>query len=197
MNTPFTVFDTVTGQVLKTGSTSLQDFELQAQAGESILPITVDFYTHYVDVASGKPTEIPIKSLPCCLFDWITKEWYDPRTLQDIRDAATNHINNSWDEATINGFEYSGKYFSTTSSSRSDIDGINGYVALCNAFPEGWVGAWKAKDSTYLPITSTEEWKAFYTAMVVAGLSNFSKAQQLKAQLAAATTPEEVEAVVW
>lgn len=74
---------------------------------------------------------------------------------------------------------------------------MNGYVALYGALPPGFPGAWKAVDNTYLPIANVDAWKVFYTAMVAQGAANFAHAQELKAQLAAATTPEAVAAIVW
>jgi hypothetical protein len=102
-----------------------------------------------------------------------------------------------WDAANLSGFIHQGLLFATDTSSRSDIDGINGYVALTGTFPDGWAGVWKAKDNSYLPITTVEQWVAFYTSMVRVGNENFAKAQQLKVQIAAATTKEEVEAITW
>ena len=81
--------------------------------------------------------------------------------------------------------------------SRSDIDGTNGFVAINGALPPGWPGGWKAIDNTYTPIPDIEAWKAFYASMFAAGNANFAHAQVLKAQLAAASTPAEVEAIQW
>lgn len=94
-------------------------------------------------------------------------------------------------------FWHEGKQFACDELSRSDIDGTNGFVSLYGALPPGWVGGWKAVDNTYLPISTVEEWKAFYTAMVAAGSANFAHAQALKALLADAETVEAVQAIHW
>ena len=86
---------------------------------------------------------------------------------------------------------------STDHLSRGDIDGTNGYVSLFGALPKDWAGSWKAADNNYLPIPDLDAWKAFYSSMVATGNVNFSKSQALKAQLAEAKTPEEVEAIIW
>ena len=52
-------------------------------------------------------------------------------------------------------------------------------------------------DNTYLPLPTADDFKAMHASMVAAGTANFLKAQALKAQVAAATTIAEVEAVVW
>lgn len=117
--------------------------------------------------------------------------------LASAKEAGKNRINAARLLANGAGFGYAGKTFSTDTLSRGDIDGINGYAGLYSALPPDWAGAWKAADNTYLAIPDLDAWKAFYSAMVATGSANFAKAQQLKAQLAAATTAEEVEAVVW
>lgn len=117
--------------------------------------------------------------------------------LEDLRAAKNVEINVARASANTSTFAHGGKTFSCDQLSRSDIDGVNGYVALYGALPPGFPGAWKAVDNTYLPIADVEAWKVFYTAMVAQGAANFAHAQELKAQLAAATTPEAVAAIVW
>jgi hypothetical protein len=81
--------------------------------------------------------------------------------------------------------------------SRSDIDGVAAFVALYDALPPEFPGAWKAVDNNYVPIPDAATFKAMISAMVAAGTSNFLHAQDLKAQLAAATTEEEIQAIAW
>jgi hypothetical protein len=117
--------------------------------------------------------------------------------LANAKTAKNAEINAARLAANFGSFEYSGKSFATDQLSRSDIDGINGYVSLYAALPAGWPGAWKAMDNSYLSIADVSAWKLFYSAMVGAGNANFAKAQGLKATLAAATTLEQVAAVQW
>lgn len=153
--------------------------------------------SHIWDFSTENVIEKPPKPYAYCEFDYVNRTWVDPRTLADIQRAANTAINKAWESSNLSGFTHQGLVFATDVSSRSDIDGINGYVALTGTFPDGWAGVWKAKDNSYLPITTVEQWVAFYTSMVRAGNENFAKAQQLKAQIAAATTKEEVEAIAW
>ena len=118
-------------------------------------------------------------------------------TLDELKAAKNAEINQERATANTSTFAHGGKVFSCDQLSRSDIDGVNGYVAIYGALPPGFPGAWKAMDNTYLPIADVEAWKVFYTAMVAQGAANFAHAQELKAQLAAATTPEAVAAIVW
>lgn len=100
-------------------------------------------------------------------------------------------------KANFSTFKHLDKTFACDQLSRSDIDGTNGFVSLYGALPPGWPGGWKAVDNTYVPISNVDDWKAFYSSMFAAGNANFAKAQALKTQLEAATTPEEVQSITW
>jgi len=131
------------------------------------------------------------------VWDWTTLAWVDPRTLDGLKADKNAEINATRAALNTSSFIHDGKTFSCDSLSRSDIDGVNGYVALYGVLPPDFPGAWKAIDNSYYPLADVAAWKAFYASMVAAGTENFMRAQQLKAQLAAATTAEEVEAVRW
>ena len=111
--------------------------------------------------------------------------------------SKNNQINTWRLEASRGTFEHGGKVFACDELSRSDIDGITSFVSLYGALPPGWPGAWKTKDNSFLPVTTVAGWKSFVASMVAQGNANFAKAQNLKAQLAAATTLAEVSAITW
>lgn len=130
--------------------------------------------------------------------EWVDDDSYDLRpsidTLKAAKNAEINAVRLAANTAT---FTHNGKTISCDPLSRGDIDGVNGYVALYGALPPGFPGAWKAVDNTWLPIADVEAWKLFYAAMVAQGAANFAHAQDLKLRLAAATTADEVAAIVW
>lgn len=118
-------------------------------------------------------------------------------TLNELKAAKNAEINQARVTANTSTFTHDGKAFGCDALSRSDIDGVNGYVALYGALPPAFPGAWKAADNSYYPIADVAAWKAFYASMVATGSANFGHAQELKAQLAAANTPAAVAAIVW
>lgn len=118
-------------------------------------------------------------------------------SLDTLKAAKNAEINAARSMANGSTFLHAGKAFTCDALSRSDIDGVNGYVALYAALPPTFPGAWKAADNSYYPIPDVTAWKAFYASMVATGVANFQHAQQLKAQLATAATAEEVAAIVW
>lgn len=114
-----------------------------------------------------------------------------------MKAAKNAEINAARLVANTSAFTHAGKSFACDALSRSDIDGTNGFIALYGVMPPGWPGGWKAVDNTYLPISTVEEWKAFYTSMFAAGAAHFAKAQLLKSQLEQATTTAEINAINW
>ena len=118
-------------------------------------------------------------------------------TLEQAKAAKNAEINAGRAAANSRTFMHDGLEFACDALSRSDIDGINGYVALNGAFPELFPAVWKAIDNTYYPLPDITAWKAFYASMVGTGAANFAHAQNLKAMLAAATTTEQVGAIIW
>ena len=119
------------------------------------------------------------------------------KTLEQLKSEKNTEINTERATANCSTFMYSGKSFSCDMLSRGDIDGINGFVALYAALPPSFPGAWKSVDNSIFPIPDVNTWKTFYAAMVAAGAANFAHSQQLKTTLAAATTAEQVAAIVW
>lgn len=117
--------------------------------------------------------------------------------LEAAKLAKNNQINSWRLEANRGTFEHGGAAFACDELSRSDTDGITSFVSLYGVMPPGWPGAWKAKDNSFFPITSVADWKSFVASMVAQGNANFAKAQALKAQLAAATTREQLDSIVW
>lgn len=126
------------------------------------------------------------------------EDWVQPPVdLSPFKAAKNTEINDARMTANRGTFTHAGKVFSCDELSRSDIDGVNGYAALIGDLPPGWPGAWKAADNSYHPIADIPAWGAFYAAMVATGNANFAKSQALKAQLAAATTVEQINAIQW
>lgn len=120
-----------------------------------------------------------------------------PPTLADLKANKNADINAARAAANTGSFEHGGKVFSCDALSRGDIDGVNGFVAITGALPPGFPTAWKAIDNSYLSIPDVAAWTAFYGSMISAGALNFAHAQELKATLAAAQTPEAVAAITW
>lgn len=112
--------------------------------------------------------------------------------------AAKNLQINQW-RATANKthFPHGGKLIACDDLSRGDIDAVANSIALTGAFPAGFPGAWKATDNSYIMLSDVDAFKAMHAAMTAQGTANFMHAQTLKTALAAATTEEQINAIVW
>lgn len=116
----------------------------------------------------------------------------------DVAKAMKNtEINSARLAANTGSFAYLGKQIACDTLSRGDIDGANGYISLMGAFPDSWIGAWKAVDNSFISITTIDEWKSLYAAMVDQGAKNFAHSEALKKMVADATTTDQVMAVSW
>lgn len=117
--------------------------------------------------------------------------------LASIKAAKNGQINAWRASANLSTFPHAAKEIACDALSRSDIDGVANNIALFGVFPEGFPGGWKATDNTMIPLADVDAFRAMYASMTRQGTDNFNHAQDLKAQLAAASTPEEVAAIVW
>ena len=123
--------------------------------------------------------------------------WVDQRSVTEAKASKRAQINAWRLEANRTTFPFDGKQIACDELSRGDIDFIQGYVSRNAALPAGFPGAWKAVDNTYILVPDVATWDSIFNAMGAQGTSNFMYAQSLKAQLEAAQTLEEIDAIVW
>jgi hypothetical protein len=123
--------------------------------------------------------------------------WIETGELAELKLRKNAEINAARLVANRSVFTFQEKEIACDELSRSDIDAVNGIIAITNAMPPNWVGGWKAVDNTYVAIPDITTWINFYASMVQKGSSNFAHAQALKAQLASAETSEDITAIQW
>jgi len=128
---------------------------------------------------------------------WIVLDEVPAVNLSSMKEVANAAINAWRAAANLSTFQHGGKQISCDELSRSDIDGVANHIALFNSFPAGFPGGWKATDNSMIPLASVDAFRAMYASMTAQGAENFNHSQNLKAQLAAASTPEEIAAIAW
>lgn len=116
-------------------------------------------------------------------------------SLDELKEAKREEINKARDEAEQGGFEYMGKVFDSDPISCQRISCAAQSMALMPASEENKI-VWTCQDNSTIELTAAE-----LSGLVVA-LSQWSikchtKASELKAQIDAAKTAEELEAIVW
>lgn len=122
--------------------------------------------------------------------------WRSARTLELAKTEKRSQIDAWRLAANRSGFTYQGKLVATDELSMLDISNTNGEIARAGAMPANWPGGWKAQGQI-IPISTVEQWGSFFSAMFQQGLANFNKSQALKAQVDAAQTIEQVDAITW
>ena len=112
--------------------------------------------------------------------------------------TAKNLAINQWRAAAnASTFTHDGHTYSCDALSRGDIDAVAGSISLTGAFPQYFPMAWKDVANNIVAMPTVDAFKAFYSSMTMQGTVNFGKSQTLKAALEAATSPSEVNAIVW
>ena len=187
MNASFTAFDLLTGQVLFGGSAYNPVDMATPQIG---ILLDVDHRSGWLD-ANGHH-ELPPKPGSSHVFNYSTKQWEDPRTLADLKAAQWAQVKQARSQAEYAGFTWDGSVFDSDAISQQRISGA---VTLAQMSPD-FVIDWTLADNRVRTLVRAE--------MVAVGIAlgmhvqaQFSKAQGLRLQIEAASTPEQVAAVVW
>ena len=199
----YVIGNSVTGEIARTVTCDSSQVAAQVLAGEVLdLHDSAEPSTHYflsgalIAYTEDQRVRKALKR-PSETWSNASMSPIDNRSLAGVKVEQNEHINLSRLSANRSTFLFSGKLIACDELSRSDIDAVNGVVALTNALPPGFPGGWKAIDNTYVAIPDKAAWISFYVAMVAQGVTNFNHTQTLKAALIAALTIADAEAITW
>jgi len=187
----YTVYNKESGKIERTLSCAEIDISLQYDA---------ELYAHlagvYTDdcfyVENGIVIEIPTKPGAYYSFNYTTKQWEDPRTLADLKATQWTLIKQARTNAEYAGFTWDGSAFDSDAISQNRITGA---VSLAMMSPEFTIG-WTLFDNTVRTLNQTDMLQVG-AALGTHVATQFAKGVILREQINAATTPEEVAAVVW
>jgi hypothetical protein len=150
----------------------------------------VNFSTGYFE--NDVHHELPPQPTPNHIFNWQTKQWEDPRTLADFKEAQWSTIKQARSAAEYAGFTWDGSTFDSDAISQQRITGA---VTLAQLSP-GFTIDWTLADNSVRTLNQAD--------MIAVGVAlgqhvqtQFTKAQALRLQIETASTPEQVAAVVW
>lgn len=185
------IYETTTGEIVKSFS---GDIAGQLENGQSAVEGDGSWLTHLV--VDGQLTVLDIPRVaPTNSHKWnrATASWDDPRTLEQVKASAWEAIK-AQREARMNGtFTHAGNTY--------DIDPVNLSGASIDArealiAEEVWSQMWVLADNTVVTLTAAEMIALGRACKTV--VSNlWGMSQYLRGLVDAATTVEEVEAVVW
>ena len=129
-------------------------------------------------------------------FNYSTKQWEDPRTLEDLQALKWAEIKQARTQAEFGPFIYNGMEFD------GDLDAqrrLASYISVSkSAIASGvpFQAEFILADDSVVTLTA-QDFVGIEMAKVQQVAAAFAHAVQLRAQIDAATTKEEVEAVVW
>lgn len=129
---------------------------------------------------------------PAFHYDFALAQWVDPRVLSDFKAVQWAKIKKARSAAEYAGFTWGGSTFDSDATSQNRITGAVTLAMLSPAFEIDWVLA----DNT-TRLLDQSGMAQVGGALGVHVATQFSKGVMLRAQIEAATTREEVEAVVW
>jgi Domain of unknown function (DUF4376) len=185
MNT-YTIYDNITGQVLAMAFCGDDD--------ETPGRVYGDFTggRYYIDVLLLVPVIMPPQPSKHHIFNYTTKQWEDPRTLDDLKAAQWEIIKQARTQAEYAGFTWDGSIFDSDAVSQNRITGAVTLAQLSVAFTIDWTLA----NNTVRTLGQMDMFQ------VGAALGShvqvqFTRAQELRALIEVATTKAEVEAIVW
>lgn len=191
MNIKFTAYQRTTGQVLFSGTA---DDPATVVNGDTAVLIGEVYNGGWLGGDNfDQHFDVPAQPSGAYVFDWTTKQWYDPRTLQDLKDEHWTLMKLARAAAIDAPLPTPYGVFDSDASARTSI--TDAVLMLQKVGPAGTIDFTLA-DNTVVTLTTAQ--------MVQVGLLLGQKVQQAytiararRTQIEAATTPAEVEAVTW
>ena len=141
--------------------------------------------TDYWDFDLHRFVSIGEPPTPNHTFDYVIKEWVDPRTLEDIKTQKWGEIKSHRDQLEFGGFEFEGNVYDSDQVSQGRILG----AALA-----GVDQVWTLADNTTVEL-SASQLQQLYAALQAHIASAHERGRIARTLIEAATTKEEVEAV--
>jgi hypothetical protein len=149
---------------------------------------------HYLK--EGVPKLLPNKPSEFHRFDLATEAWFDPRTLDDLKEAHWRLMKQQRTAAEYGGFDWDGSRFDSNAASQSKIQGAAQLAQIAMMQGQPFYISWTLSNNTARTLNAAQ--------MVAVGMAMsahinacFERGRLLRSQIEAATTQSEVEAVAW
>ena len=183
------ILHTPDGEIIQTGSCGRNQLEYQEIPGLVLLEgsavVGKDFISESGDVVS-----MPNKPSTHHKFDYPTKTWVDPRSLEDHKTAQWALIKAARSEAEFGGFTWDGSIFDSDQVSQARIQGA---VLLATSDPD-FVVDWTLADNTVRSLTA-DDLIAISQALGEHISLQHSRARDARALLDQATSISEVQSI--
>lgn len=147
-------------------------------------------------IRNGEVLLKPNKPNVFCEWDYANASWFDPRSIQDFRDAQWAQIRNERDTREAAGFPYLGKTIDSDSRSVQRINTAVQAAQAASAANQPFTLFWTAQDNTTLWLDAAGI-IGMPVALAMYANTLHETARTLRSQIDAATTPEEVQSITW
>lgn len=183
------ILHTPDGEIFQTGSCGRNQLEYQQIPGFTLLEGSALVGKDFVN-ESGAVVALPDKPGVHHKFDYKSKTWVDPRTLEEHKTAQWALIKAARDEAEFGGFTWDGSVFDSDPVSQARIQGA---VLLATSNPD-FVVEWTLADNTVRRLAANDL-SALSQALGEHVTLQHSRARDARALLDQATTLSEVQSI--
>lgn len=191
--TTYALYETESGRVLQTITQPSGVPDVPGGMGAcAYIEVAADFRDQDSYIADGRVVGIPLRPSDHHLFDWTTKQWFDPRTLQDLKDAKWAEIKAARSSAEYGGFTWDGSAFDSDAISQARIQGAVQLAGMAPEFSIDWTLA-----NNEVRTLSAADMLAVGAALGLHVATQFNRARVLREQIEVATTADAVAAIVW
>ncbi|HHP6364237.1 TPA: DUF4376 domain-containing protein [Acinetobacter baumannii] len=128
---------------------------------------------------------MPIQPSPYHVFDYTTKQWIDPRSLDEIKAQKWAEIKKQRNQLEFGGFEYKGNVYESDQVSQGRIMG---------AAIAGVDQVWTLADNSTVELTA-QQLKELYAALQAHIAGVYERGRIARQKIETALTYEEIEAV--
>ena len=183
------ILHTPDGEIFQTGSCGRNQLEYQQIPGFTLLEGSAVVGKDFVN-ESGAVVALPDKPGVHHKFDYPSKTWVDPRTLEEHKTAQWALIKAARNEAEFGGLAWDGSTFDSDQVSQARIQGA---VLLATNNPN-FVVDWTLADNTVRSLT-TDDLNAISQALGEHVALQHSRARNARALLDQATSLSEVQSI--
>jgi hypothetical protein len=191
----YAIFTPSTGQIQRMVGCPATMIQAQLAMGEAAIeaPADVTDATHYV---MGGLQPIPPRPSAHHEWNWATKQWHEPVDLEPARAAKWSQIKAARDAHEHGGFDTAWGRFDSDPTSQTKLIGAAqlASIALAQGAPFGI--EWTLQDNTSVPLDANQ--------MISVGVAlaahidaAHQRGRQLRAQIEAAATLQDLENIQW
>ena len=141
---------------------------------------------------------LPMGSPPSInhVFDYATKQWIDPRSLQDFKDAQWEQVKLQRSDTEFSVFKFQGVYYDCDRVSQSRIQGAVQLASIALANNQTVVQEWTTADNSVVSLNATDLLNlGLQLGLFINKVHDYGRV--LRARIAAADSSLDVQEVLW